>query len=237
MTPLNPYAYGGPEIFQAQKKLLETGTFSDLTIHCGGTVWHVHRAVLAPRCAFFDMVCSGEFAEAESQVVELPEDDPEAVDTMLQYLYTLVVPSLNTSEKARKAFEIADKYDLTNVSVEARRVLLSVFQGIYSPAAGFGVPQATYKPAERLDDYWTWIQQCPGDTTEFREALAKGCATKVSFTTIQEELIKYASENPEFGVLFMRKLEERAMMAEDALIDMYGGHRRLRRHRGLIHDG
>ena len=174
--------------------------------------------------------------EAESQVVELPEDDPEAVGTMLQYLYTLVVPSLNTFEKARKAFEIADKYDLTHLSVEAKRVLLSVFQGIYLRSAGFDIPQATYKPAERLDDYWTWIQQCPGDTTEFREALAIGCAAKVKSTTIQKELIEYASENPEFGVLYMRKLEERAMMAEDELTGMYDGHHRSRRERRLIHD-
>lgn len=65
----------------------------------------MHRSVLAPRCAFFRrcldpafIVCptllvpshsaDGELQEGSGHI-DLPEDDPDAVDEMLKYLYTL----------------------------------------------------------------------------------------------------------------------------------------------------
>ncbi|KAF2107091.1 hypothetical protein BDV96DRAFT_673799 [Lophiotrema nucula] len=73
---------------ESQKSLLETGKFSDFVITCNGRTWHVHKAIIAQQCAFFDGATR--FGKsAEDNAIDLPEDDPDAVGYMLQYLYEL----------------------------------------------------------------------------------------------------------------------------------------------------
>lgn len=103
-------------------RLLETGQGSDMTITCKGNVFKVHSAIVASRSDFFATACWGHFKvgvglriqrdktnkltqqEAEDHCIDLPDDDPAAVDTMLQYLY-----SLNYSSKEGSLLMCSDE--------------------------------------------------------------------------------------------------------------------------------
>lgn len=68
-------------------RLRVTGRYSDLTITCNYKQWAVHRAIICSRSGFFDGACSNQFLEARSGVVDLSEDDEEAVEQMIQCKY------------------------------------------------------------------------------------------------------------------------------------------------------
>ncbi|CAO2654038.1 Nn.00g107710.m01.CDS01 [Neocucurbitaria sp. VM-36] len=77
------------ELKSALASLFESGRYSDLTIVCGGKRYPVHRALLATRSTFFEGACRNGFREAETGVIDLTEDDPEAVEYMVNYFYHL----------------------------------------------------------------------------------------------------------------------------------------------------
>ena len=89
--------------------LFQSGDYSDVTISCGGRTWKVHRAILCPQSSFFEKACNNGFLvsyycdivdyeatlyltnvsqESQTRKIDLMEDDPDAVDRMLHYLYT-----------------------------------------------------------------------------------------------------------------------------------------------------
>jgi len=61
----------------------------DLTIVCQQKRYYVHKAFVRARSEFFDGACKNPFKESESGVIDLSEDDPEAVEHMINYLYYL----------------------------------------------------------------------------------------------------------------------------------------------------
>ncbi|KAI8938190.1 hypothetical protein NX059_005854 [Plenodomus lindquistii] len=75
------------ELMSALASLFESGKYSDLTIVCGAKSYPVHRALLATRSTFFEGACSNGFREAESGIIDLTEDDAEAVEHMVHYFY------------------------------------------------------------------------------------------------------------------------------------------------------
>ncbi|KAF2251310.1 hypothetical protein BU26DRAFT_280646 [Trematosphaeria pertusa] len=77
------------ELMSALASMFESGKYSDLTIICGDKRYSVHRALLASRSTFFDGACRNPFRESETGVIDLTEDDPEAVEHMVHYFYHL----------------------------------------------------------------------------------------------------------------------------------------------------
>ena len=67
----------------ARCRLHVGGKYSDLTITCNYRQWAVHRAIVCSRSGFFDGACSSTFREAESRIIDLSEDDEEAVNQMI----------------------------------------------------------------------------------------------------------------------------------------------------------
>lgn len=77
------------ELMSALASMFESGKYSDLTIVCGTKRYSVHRALLASRSTFFDGACRNSFLESQTGVIDLSEDDPEAVEHMVHYFYHL----------------------------------------------------------------------------------------------------------------------------------------------------
>ncbi|CBY02090.1 hypothetical protein IAQ61_006678 [Plenodomus lingam] len=75
------------ELMSALASLFESGKYADLTIVCGAKRYSVHRALLATRSTFFEGACRSGFREAESGIIDLTEEDAEAVDHMVHYFY------------------------------------------------------------------------------------------------------------------------------------------------------
>ncbi|KAM0082317.1 hypothetical protein ACKRZS_005476 [Fusarium odoratissimum] len=67
--------------------LLKTGDYSDLVISCGKDQYRVHKAIICPRSHFFKAAYDGEFKEAQTGTIYLPDDDPVVVRMMIEYLY------------------------------------------------------------------------------------------------------------------------------------------------------
>lgn len=59
------------------------GKYSDLTITCNYRQWAVHRAIICSRSGFFDGACSNQFLESNTGIIDLSEDDEEAVEQMI----------------------------------------------------------------------------------------------------------------------------------------------------------
>ncbi|KAH7112803.1 hypothetical protein B0J11DRAFT_446597 [Dendryphion nanum] len=77
------------ELMSALASLFECGKYSDLTIVCGMKRYSVHRAIVCSRSEFFDGACRNPFKESETGVIDLTEEDPEAVEHMVNYFYHL----------------------------------------------------------------------------------------------------------------------------------------------------
>ncbi|KAL5115328.1 hypothetical protein ACEQ8H_006773 [Pleosporales sp. CAS-2024a] len=79
--------------------------YSDLTITCGDDVHKVHKLVVCARSGFFQ--CAERFGkEAESGVIDLPEDEPAIIKLLLEFLYTSEytphLPPYKTAEELAK---------------------------------------------------------------------------------------------------------------------------------------
>jgi len=77
------------ELMSALASLFECGKYSDLTLVCNTKRYSVHRAIICSRSDFFEGACRNPFRESETGVIDLSEDDPEAVEHMVNYFYHL----------------------------------------------------------------------------------------------------------------------------------------------------
>lgn len=66
-----------------QCRLHHGGKYSDLKVICNDRQWSVHKAIVCSRSGFFDGACSHRFRESETGVIDLSEDDEEAVEQMI----------------------------------------------------------------------------------------------------------------------------------------------------------
>lgn len=81
--PLSPRAHtADPPL-----SLYASGKYSDLTIRCGYRTYSVHKAIVCSQSQYFDSACSLGFKEAVTGVIDLSEDDEEAIEHMIEYFY------------------------------------------------------------------------------------------------------------------------------------------------------
>jgi hypothetical protein len=70
-------------------QLFLTGAYSDLEVRCGAYSGKVHKAIMCTQSEWFaNAVKEERFLEGETGVIQLHEDNPEAVRAMVQFLYT-----------------------------------------------------------------------------------------------------------------------------------------------------
>lgn len=64
-------------------RLRFSSKYSDLTVTCNYRQWSVHKAIVCSRSGFFDGACSSQFREGNTGVIDLSDDDEEAVGHMI----------------------------------------------------------------------------------------------------------------------------------------------------------
>ncbi|KIW06027.1 uncharacterized protein PV09_03206 [Verruconis gallopava] len=76
-------------ILATVENAFQSGVFSDLTIQCHGHVFKVHKLVVCGQSEWFAKAVKQDgFQEGQTNVINLPFDDPLVVKALLQYLYT-----------------------------------------------------------------------------------------------------------------------------------------------------
>ena len=89
----------------ADLNVFDTGRFTDAVVTCGAKSWFVHRTILCARSEWFDRALAGPFmvstdckvpycsnfadklAQEGEGVVDIGEQDPDAVELCLRYIY------------------------------------------------------------------------------------------------------------------------------------------------------
>ncbi|KAK3676934.1 hypothetical protein LTR78_003139 [Recurvomyces mirabilis] len=100
--------------------------YADLEIICADKTWKAHKLVLCKQSDFFKKACSGDFKEGKQNKIELPDDDKQAVDAILAFLYTHKYGDEGNSQSDTspmsldiRVFTIADKYFIEPLKVYA----------------------------------------------------------------------------------------------------------------------
>lgn len=70
--------------------LLETGNFADAVIICGQKSWNVHKTIICSRCDWFQKALDGNFEEARTNTVTIPESEfsSEYIACLIFYIYS-----------------------------------------------------------------------------------------------------------------------------------------------------
>ncbi|KAL8697919.1 MAG: hypothetical protein Q9201_006852 [Fulgogasparrea decipioides] len=102
------------ELVMRMTSSLESGKYSDLTIKCRGREFHVHRVVLCTASKVFATACDGAFKEAQNGKIDLSEDDPGAIQRMLEYLYSADYDEMDHPHKEEK--ESSDEHQCSAVT-------------------------------------------------------------------------------------------------------------------------
>ncbi|KAJ5558088.1 BTB/POZ domain protein [Penicillium sp. DV-2018c] len=69
------------------ERILTSGEHSDMTICCGAYKHQVHRLIISTQSDVLVRMCNEKFHEGKTGVNNLPDDDPEAINIMVQHLY------------------------------------------------------------------------------------------------------------------------------------------------------
>ena len=75
------------QVLDSLKSSLTSGAYSDFKITCGSDTYKVHKVIVCTRAGFFARAVSFGGQETESGILDLPEDQPEIVKLLIQYLY------------------------------------------------------------------------------------------------------------------------------------------------------
>ncbi|POS77133.1 hypothetical protein DHEL01_v204471 [Diaporthe helianthi] len=73
----------------ADLNAMETGLFSDCVrvVTCGPKTWNLHRVTLCSRSLWFEKALTKQFQEGCQAAVNVPEQDPDAVEVCIKYIY------------------------------------------------------------------------------------------------------------------------------------------------------
>ncbi|KAF2094460.1 hypothetical protein NA57DRAFT_80268 [Rhizodiscina lignyota] len=110
---------------------LKSGVHSDFLVHCRSKTYKAHKVILCSASEYFRNLCEGPFREAQTNEVNLSDDDPLLVDRMMDFLYRgrYGLPrgeradEVNVSHVGFHAAMVAlgDKYDIRTLMDFARR--------------------------------------------------------------------------------------------------------------------
>lgn len=95
------------------ESLLDSGTFSDVTLCTRGREFKAHKAILAARSPVFGAMFEHEMEESRKGRVEISDIDPDVFHEMLKFVYTGSTPQLQgmaddllaAADKVNKQYE------------------------------------------------------------------------------------------------------------------------------------
>ncbi|KAK1989747.1 hypothetical protein LX36DRAFT_686373 [Colletotrichum falcatum] len=156
------------DLIESLQKLYATGVYSDLIISSSAKSFSVHRAIICPRCEFFAAACRNPFEEATDGVISLPDDDPVAVEMMVQYFYNLgyckPTPESNSdrshADLCQTTQEHSDSGDISDILLHAK---------VYAIAEKYAI--GGLKALARIK-FQTTASKC-WDTDDFLDAISE----------------------------------------------------------------
>ncbi|KAF8852305.1 hypothetical protein BDZ45DRAFT_749703 [Acephala macrosclerotiorum] len=102
--------------------MLKSGRYSDLTIKCRGRVFKVHRNVVCLQSKPLAAHVDGEFAEAITGEINLPDDHPQTLERLIKFLYTGTFDAMPSAyETANEISYAAAKVPSSDLADEASR--------------------------------------------------------------------------------------------------------------------
>ncbi|KAE9984457.1 hypothetical protein EG328_008756 [Venturia inaequalis] len=118
----------GATLKKGVASLLGSDEFSDMTITCrDGKIFKVHQAVISSQSKFFYNACTKDFKEKKDANIDLSEQDPEAVEALLEYLYKCDYTRLTKDNASAlvlhvHVYQLADMYDIAELKDVAARL-------------------------------------------------------------------------------------------------------------------
>jgi hypothetical protein len=84
-----------------------------------------HRVLFGYFSEFFDAACYGEFIEAKKQLIDMPEETEEQMETIIGWMYTGLLESTLT---AGEVWAVANKLQIPGLANEAMYFLFDYYQ-------------------------------------------------------------------------------------------------------------
>ncbi|TID23405.1 Leptomycin B resistance protein pmd1 [Venturia nashicola] len=123
----------GATLKKGVASLLDSNDFSDMTITVkDNKVFKVHKNIISSQSKFFYNACTKDFKEKKEANIDLSEQDPDAVEALLEYLYKsdytrLTKDNVNALVLHVHVYQLADMYDIAE--------LKEVAAGLFKEAA------------------------------------------------------------------------------------------------------
>ncbi|CAG5865581.1 unnamed protein product [Menidia menidia] len=96
------------ELLAALRHFYAGGLFTDVTLQCGdsGQVFHCHKALLAARSSYFQVMFTADMRERSNRVIKLTGVDGEVLGALVDYVYSAQVRI--TQSNVQSLLEAAD---------------------------------------------------------------------------------------------------------------------------------
>ncbi|GAD94933.1 BTB/POZ domain protein [Paecilomyces variotii No. 5] len=149
------------------QKFYNSSTFSDFTIATKGQEFKVHKLIVCSQSGYFARFFERDWKEVTENVIRLDEDDPRAVEAMINFMYGFTYDN-SGSEHGRvspmlfniRVYQIATKFDIPKLKNEA--------QGNFNNAI---------KKCWEMDDFPTAIEDAYEPTTSADRGLRDAVVT------------------------------------------------------------
>ena len=110
-------------------RILETGEGADVTFEVGKETFAAHRLLLAARSSVFSTQLFGPMKEKDDATcIRIDDMEPKVFKTMLHFIYTDTLPSIDDKEimeMAQNLFVAADRYNLERLKLICQNTLCS----------------------------------------------------------------------------------------------------------------
>merc|ERR1719221_184778 len=111
------------ELSNDLSELLDSGSFSDFKIVCGGETFACHKNILATRSTYMEAMLNSGMKEVDEGVMEIKDLDVDDVRAVLKFIYTGRVKNIKKNSTA--LLRAADRYELLGLKKLCEKELIS----------------------------------------------------------------------------------------------------------------